>query len=399
MSIIKHKGNGILVDHGKFTKEIYRGCRAQSQNSISSEFTHVKLAYKDIYFGIQSPHLSREKDTLTSRRCKKRKLPENEEEVSAKMYHLTVSPMLQEMTKNLALELANENNSLCEQQSQKLLEDFSPKCTICSDLCRNLCLSSILKNASNIAITGNDPIHLAKNDADGKLVRYIGETPRTICFSNEVYLLPTQCTFLLSELGNMEPLIRHSMKSGGFNIIVIDPPWENKSAKRGSKYPWLSLKEILSVPLDKLMDENCLVFVWVTNKQKYHKFIRNDLFPKYNIHFTCEWHWVKVTTQGQPVFDFDSVHKRPYETIIIGQTWKHKCNEKHIEPTVITSVPCTIHSHKPPLDKIIRTLVTDFPNPKCLELFARNLLPKWTSWGNEVLEMQHIKHFQAKNQN
>lgn len=30
---------------------------------------------------------------------------------------------------------------------------------------------------------------------------------------------------------------------------------------------------------------------------------------------------------------------------------------------------------------------------KCLELFARSLLPGWTSWGNEVLKFQHTSYF------
>lgn len=30
---------------------------------------------------------------------------------------------------------------------------------------------------------------------------------------------------------------------------------------------------------------------------------------------------------------------------------------------------------------------------KCLELFARNLHPGWTSWGNEVLKFQHSSYF------
>lgn len=30
---------------------------------------------------------------------------------------------------------------------------------------------------------------------------------------------------------------------------------------------------------------------------------------------------------------------------------------------------------------------------KCLELFARNLQPGWTSWGNEVLKFQHTAYF------
>lgn len=33
------------------------------------------------------------------------------------------------------------------------------------------------------------------------------------------------------------------------------------------------------------------------------------------------------------------------------------------------------------------------PDVECLELFARNLQPGWTSWGNEVLKFQHIDYF------
>lgn len=33
------------------------------------------------------------------------------------------------------------------------------------------------------------------------------------------------------------------------------------------------------------------------------------------------------------------------------------------------------------------------PGVECLELFARNLQPGWTSWGNEVLKFQHMDYF------
>lgn len=35
------------------------------------------------------------------------------------------------------------------------------------------------------------------------------------------------------------------------------------------------------------------------------------------------------------------------------------------------------------------------PDGECLELFARNLQPGWTSWGNEVLKFQHVDYFLA----
>lgn len=35
-------------------------------------------------------------------------------------------------------------------------------------------------------------------------------------------------------------------------------------------------------------------------------------------------------------------------------------------------------------------------NPHCLELFARNLLPGWTSWGNEVLSCLKCMSFEVQ---
>ena len=65
----------------------------------------------------------------------------------------------------------------------------------------------------------------------------------------------------------------------------------------------------------------------------------------------------QVTTSGQPVYDMDSPHKKPYEIILIGRHRKESaeksdrvCEESNIpDNKVIVSVPCSIHSYKPPL--------------------------------------------------
>lgn len=38
-------------------------------------------------------------------------------------------------------------------------------------------------------------------------------------------------------------------------------------------------------------------------------------------------------------------------------------------------------------------------DPKCLEIFARYLLPGWTSWGLEVLKFQHLSLYKIVNEN
>lgn len=58
------------------------------------------------------------------------------------------------------------------------------------------------------------------------------------------------------------------------------------------------------------------------------------------------------------VFDFDSTHKKPYEPLIIGQFHKNKEGSKDKklsvkelpETQVVCSVPCSLHSRKPPVN-------------------------------------------------
>lgn len=46
-------------------------------------------------------------------------------------------------------------------------------------------------------------------------------------------------------------------------------------------------------------------------------------------------------------------------------------------------------------------IIKDYlPNePKCLEIFARYLLPGWTSWGLEILKFQHLLLYEILDEN
>ncbi|KAF2348533.1 MT-A70-like [Trinorchestia longiramus] len=55
---------------------------------------------------------------------------------------------------------------------------------------------------------------------------------------------------------------------------------------------------------------------------------------------------------------------------------------------LLVSVPSALHSHKPPLNDVVRELGYAGSNDSCLELFARSLVPGWHSIGLEVLRLQ-----------
>ena len=211
------------------------------------------------------------------------------------------------------------------------------------------------------------------------------------------FIIPPFSTFLMSDIKEVGKLLNLSHKYG---LIVIDPPWTNKSVKRAKTYTSLSFNNIKTLPIPSIVSSNSVVAVWVTNKKKIIDFVKEELFPVWSLQLIGEWHWIKVTMSGEFVCDFHSTHKKPYECLLIGCYNKSVVTD-HFEPNekfnsfpfnkIICSVPCKQHSRKPILYDFLKShLDTD---SKCLELFARNLLPGWTSWGNEVIKYQNIIYF------
>lgn len=81
----------------------------------------------------------------------------------------------------------------------------------------------------------------------------------------------------------------------------------------------MSLWQIKSLPVPRLLAPGALVGIWVTNKQKYLRFTKTELFPHWSIELVAEWYWVKVTRKGELVTVLDSPHKKPYEPLLIGR--------------------------------------------------------------------------------
>ncbi|XP_070842327.1 N(6)-adenine-specific methyltransferase METTL4 [Chaetodon trifascialis] len=212
----------------------------------------------------------------------------------------------------------------------------------------------------------------------------------------EEYVIPACTAFLLSDFTRIQPLVHYGRR---FDLIVMDPPWENKSVKRSRRYSFLPSTQLKRLPIPLLASPNCLVVTWVTNRPSHLRFVRDELYPHWGVEVVAEWFWVKVTTSGQFVFPLDSHHKKPYEVLVLGRYRSSADNSSSSEVSevpvqdqrLIVSVPSALHSHKPSLSEVLKPYVR--AEAKCLELFARSLQPGWTSWGNEVLKFQHTSYF------
>lgn len=182
-----------------------------------------------------------------------------------------------------------------------------------------------------------------------------------------------------------------------FDLIVLDPPWPNRSARRRKGNYRVAdslqdLRQTLSlIPIAAHLAPEGLVAVWVTNKPSVVQLLTGPtgMFAEWGLEQVDEWTWLKVTTAGEPIIDINSAWRRPWERILIarrrGSGRKLPCRGR-----VIISVP-DLHSRKPNLRGVFEDILTQ--GYRGLEVFARNLTAGWWSWGDQALKFQGPEHW------
>ncbi|KAJ8105351.1 hypothetical protein OPT61_g10232 [Boeremia exigua] len=181
-----------------------------------------------------------------------------------------------------------------------------------------------------------------------------------------------------------------------FDLVLLDPPWPNRSAKRKGAYeqvggmPYLK-KMLLKMDIDNYLEHNALVGVWITNKPalRDHVLGPGGLFEAWNLGLIEEWIWIKTTTKGEPIFDIDDAMRKPYEILLLGRaapnSWTTMTHAPNPRKRVIAAVP-DIHSRKPNLKEMLEPYMPDPTSYSALEVFARSLVAGWMSWGNEAFK-------------
>ena len=52
--------------------------------------------------------------------------------------------------------------------------------------------------------------------------------------------------------------------------------------------------DLEKLPMKELTTEDALLFVWVTNKQKLVRYVKETLFPLWSVQLLTQWYWLKV---------------------------------------------------------------------------------------------------------
>jgi len=176
-----------------------------------------------------------------------------------------------------------------------------------------------------------------------------------------------------------------------YGIIYIDPAWSydenwgNGSTKH--HYESMSMQELLDLPVQKIADDNCHLYLWYTNS-----FVReaHQLCEKWGFNYKQTLTWVKTYSNGKMVLGTGYYFRGCTEHILFATKGKLPRGDKTLRNLVI--YPRGEHSEKP---NIFRDLIVkqsgDLPR---IELFARQKIPKWDCWGNdEKLQNQPLEAF------
>lgn len=169
-----------------------------------------------------------------------------------------------------------------------------------------------------------------------------------------------------------------------FKIILADPPWAyrnmgNIQATANAQYDIMQQKDIEALPVDKITDDNSILFLWATfpKIQEALNVIKAWGFEYKTVGIT----WVKTNPKNnKPFFGVGWYLKSNAEICLIGVKGKAPKVSNSISSIIIS--PRQKHSLKPSeAKKKIVEFCGDIPR---LEMFARKKSLGWTAIGNEI---------------
>ena len=163
-----------------------------------------------------------------------------------------------------------------------------------------------------------------------------------------------------------------------YSIIYADPPWKY-GTDVSKHYDCVPIDEIYKFPIDKIASENCALFLWVTFPILPEAL---ETVRKWGFRYvTVAFNWIKTNKRkGTPFMGMGNWTRANAEICVFGVRGKLKRKSNKVSQIVLS--PLREHSRKPDeiRDKIV-DLMGDLPR---IELFARQKVNGWDSWGNET---------------
>ena len=269
------------------------------------------------------------------------------------------------------------------------------------------------------------------------------DSPHPEQTTSYTFHIPPRCTFHLTHLTPSSPHHLRTLRTPRhFDLLLLDPPWPNRSSRRRRPYsathhaPAPSLPSLLALLRSLVPDlTSTYIAMWLTNAPAVRRAVLGvgGLFEEWNVEVVEEWVWVKVTEGGCGVYGagVGGLWRRGWECLVVGRLrgagvggvdGRDTCGEgdgghsgddvSEIHPPkpkpqrrAILAVP-DVHSRKPclkPLFEELLPLPHFSSSPDCrgarggkdglavCEVFARHLTEGWMCVGDECLKDMWVR--------
>lgn len=171
-----------------------------------------------------------------------------------------------------------------------------------------------------------------------------------------------------------------------YKIIYADPPWQYRVySKKGqgrsaeNHYHTMNIKDIMALPVDKIADKDCILFLWITFPCLKEGI---EVMERWGFKYkTCGFNWVKRNKKKNTYFMGLGFWTRSNsEVCLIGTKGQPKRVSKSVPQ--ICDARIMEHSRKPA--EIRERIVELCGELLRIELFARDKVKGWDSLGDEM---------------
>ena len=179
--------------------------------------------------------------------------------------------------------------------------------------------------------------------------------------------------------------------SKNYSVIYADPPWHYAGGKQHNgkvatsealkHYPTVKDKVLKTLPIASIAEDKCILFLWVTSPKLHHAI---DIGQTWGFTYkTVAFVWDKeIVNPGSYTMSQVELVLAFTRGGIPGNGRNDSIKRGFRNIRQLVQARRTDHSRKPM--EVAHRIERMFPNHSKIELFARDVKPRWDSWGLEV---------------
>lgn len=168
-------------------------------------------------------------------------------------------------------------------------------------------------------------------------------------------------------------------RSARFATIVLDPPWDwgdegdaDQLGRARPTYGTMPIAELMDLPVPDLSDEDCHIYLWITNRSLPKGF---SLLDRWGFRYVTTLTWCK------PSIGMGNYFRGSSEQVLFGVKGSQPLKRRDVGTWFAAPRGPNGHSSKP--SEFYSLVESCSPGPY-LEMFARSNRPQWVHWGAEA---------------